>query len=592
MSVRLRVALVISAVVLAGGMGFGQGVVAAADQTPGAGQDAQTGEITTLRTSVRRVVVDVVVTDRQGRAVPGLKEDDFQVEEDHVPQKVMSFEANGFSKAMTYVPPALPAEPVNTYVNLPTTPELGPLYVLLYDLVNMDSEENHQNQITARQELVKFIEDKPAGARYAIFANSDGLHLVCGFTSDKSKLFDAIDPKSNKPHMPKVFLMGENLGRGDEVKSIGVFHALARYLSGMPGRKNLIWFAGRFPLSFYPDTLQGTNYAAEVKSTLNLLMQEQISLYPVSVNGAEVENPKGPNGLEGGGEVVSARGPDGVAVKSGPSAAGKGSGAGGGVSYVSASYNNMDRIAEETGGRAYYSTNHVAEALRDATENGDSYYTLSYAPSHKEFDGKLRKIEVKLEEKGYTLEYRRSYFAVPDWEEPVGKKAEKRAAATASGPARSASDAMSAAMRRGAPTEHRLIFGLHVMPEGSGLVNASSQGAGRGQSHGGQSLTLDYTVMTHQLMLNGALPVRLEVASTTYDSEGNELAEAVDETGDGAGSAGAPAAKSFRVEQKIGAPAVARWLRVAIRDLNTNRIGAMEVALPVSAEGHDAAAQR
>ena len=33
------------------------------------------------------------------------------------------------------------------------------------------------------------------------------------------------------------------------------FRTLARYLRGIPGRKNLIWFSGSFPISLDPDAL-------------------------------------------------------------------------------------------------------------------------------------------------------------------------------------------------------------------------------------------------------------------------------------------------------------------------------------------------
>ncbi len=94
---------------------------------------------TILRTTVRRVVLDVVVTDSKGAPVRGLTRSDFAVAEDGQPQTVLSFEASGFNAGMDYVPPKLPPQPPNTFMNLPTTPEKGPLYVLLYDMVNMDN---------------------------------------------------------------------------------------------------------------------------------------------------------------------------------------------------------------------------------------------------------------------------------------------------------------------------------------------------------------------------------------------------------------------------------------------------------------------
>ncbi len=170
----------------------------------------------TLRTTVRRVIVDVVVTDKDGKPVPGLTRKDFTVLKDDKPQQVLSFDAQGYSSSMDYQPPKLPREPVNTFVNLPKTPEKGPLYVLLYDLNNMDNEDQmaltinqHEDQIRGRQQVIKFIQSKPEGARFAIFVSSDRLHLVQGFTSDKQRLYAALDPHGAR-NMPMIYRAKES----------------------------------------------------------------------------------------------------------------------------------------------------------------------------------------------------------------------------------------------------------------------------------------------------------------------------------------------------------------------------------------------
>lgn len=81
----------------------------------------------TLKTSVNRVLVDVVVTGAHGNPVHGLTKSDFVVAEDGVPQKVLAFDVHNFDE-MTYVPPKLPALGPDAFVNLPPTPERGPLY--------------------------------------------------------------------------------------------------------------------------------------------------------------------------------------------------------------------------------------------------------------------------------------------------------------------------------------------------------------------------------------------------------------------------------------------------------------------------------
>lgn len=80
-------------------------------------------------------------------------------------------------------------------------------------------------------------------------------------------------------------------------------------------------------------------------------------------------------------------------------------------SRLSANQIAMETIAQETGGRAFYNTNALNDAVKDAVGNGSHYYTLAYLPSNDKNDGKFRRIRVSLAEDNYTLSYRRGYFA-------------------------------------------------------------------------------------------------------------------------------------------------------------------------------------
>ena len=278
--------------------------------SPTAGEAARP-DATVFKANVRRVVVDVVVTDSKGQPVRGLTKADFSVAEDGKAQQILSFDANGFNPGMDYVPPKLPAEPPNTFVNLPQTPEKGPLYVLLLDLVNMDNQDQQVSlgdfsiQMTARQQMVKFIKDKPEGARFALFVWSDGLHLVQGFTSDKAQLMATIDPNNPSPHLPKVFTMGQNFGANNTIETLRVLNYIADYLDGLPGRKNLIWFTGGFPLTLFPGQTNAPAYIEETKTTLDLMAKDQIAIYPVDARGVIVGNPHAPTGATGGAAVAT-----------------------------------------------------------------------------------------------------------------------------------------------------------------------------------------------------------------------------------------------------------------------------------------------
>jgi VWFA-related protein len=581
-------------------------------------QSSSSGAATTLfKTTVRRLVLDVVVTDAAGKPVHGLTKDDFSIAEDGRPQKTLFFEANGFDRGMDYLPPKLPAEPVNTFVNLPKTPEKGPLYVLLYDLANMDNPDQQVSpgdfsiQMTARQQLVKFIEGKPEGARFCIFVWSDGLHLIQGFTSDKVQLMAAVDPHSPRPHLPQVFMMGQNSGANNVHETLRVLNYIAGYLNGLPGRKNLIWFSGAFPLTLFPSNDDSPVYIDQIKTTLDRIAQDQIAIYPVDARGVLVANPRAATGDTGGGGLSSDARDKGLSAPGGGSrtaaaaAASQGTTGGDGISLVAHSYMIQDEIARATGGRAFHSTNGVAGALLDATEDGSSYYTMTYSPSNQVYDGKLRKISVSLDKKGYQLAYRRAYYG-SDTDVPI---ATPKSQASLPPPPRKPGDTLYANMEHGAPMAHQLIFGTHIHAVGSPAMGTAEQMAElatqpayfkvRRKSAQPKALVpmrlqryaVDYTVMAHQLLAasGGAVP-SLEVAAAAYDSDGQMLNAIVNNaTPEASNAATTQPQKAYRIQQEFDVPLTAASIRVAVRDTNTNRIGAMEIKLPLAPENESAA---
>jgi len=73
----------------------------------------------------------------------------------------------------------------------------------------------------------------------------------------------------------------------------------------------------------------------------------------------------------------------------------------------------MGDVAEATGGKAFYNTNGIQQAVEAAVEQGSSYYMFSYSSDNGSVDGKFRKLRVSHARKGYRLAYRRGYYAEP-----------------------------------------------------------------------------------------------------------------------------------------------------------------------------------
>lgn len=578
--------------------------------TPAAQAPTASEPHTVLRTTVRRVVLDVVVTGPKGAPVPGLTKGDFTVTEDGKPQQILSFDANGFSPEMDYVPPTLPPQPPNTFISLPTTPERGPLYILLYDLDNIDTRDqqdtpdDHSAQLIARQQMMKFIKEKPEGARFAIYVRSDGLHLIQGFTSDKVLLYAAIDPHNPKPHIPPVFLMSENHGQGDRYSAVGTLHALALDMEGLPGRKNLIWFSSGFPLQLFAGELDGPSYREQTKETLDLLAHNQIAVYPVDARGVPLEDSHvalgdsvrsdaTPNGSSATGGNAAAAASAATAGPSGPAVQGE--------SAVMGSFQVMDAIAEQTGGRAFHGTNDVAGELVQATESGAVYYTLTYAPTNKEYNGNLRNIHVNLDKKGFEVAYRRSYYGMesPAAGESTPEAATKGRPDAAQPPA---ADTLSINMQHGAPQIHGLVFIVQAHKVGAPREGTPQEMAelatepayfrSRRKTAAAKPLApiplqkhvFNFEIPKRQFKNGSALD--LEVATAVFDADGRMMNAIVGVAKKDAGEASATgeASRFYRVEQDLEVPRGAASVRFAVRDTTNDRTGALEIKLPLAPE--------
>ena len=537
-----------------------------------------------FRANVRRVPVDVVVLDKNGNLVRGLTRDDFVVEEDRKPQNVLSFEFFD-GKTPAFVPPTIPPLPPNTYVDLPTAPERGPLYILYYDMVNTPL----TRQMEAHKQLLDFVDHAQPGTRFALFANMAGLHLVQGFTSDHALLHAAILSKGPGPHLPNVFLYGDVYGSEDAGAVLSNLKFIAEYMNGIPGRKNLLWLSSGFPIPVGP-TMTGHNSNTGVgggfsSSTMQIndltyleskgikeayaaLASSQLALYPVDLNG-----------VVGGGDALT-------------------------------DYQHENDIAEATGGHAYYSNNRVAELLDKAVENGESYYSLTYSPTNTKYDGSERHIRVTLADKNknYALTYRTVYFGVSDDE--VQESHAKQVVQQRFLAAKKA-DTLYATVEHGAPMMHDLLFVAHMDTIGKPRMASAEQMKQledspayfrtRKKSQNPKPLTpvnlqqyvINYDVIDPQFRAEAAQQKspELEFAAAAYNSDGmllnsilNKGAIASERRPDG------KVDHRFLAVQQLEVPPGAAYIRVVVRNPLNDRTGALEVKLPLKQQTQTAQA--
>ena len=552
-----------------------------------------------IHQSVRRVIVDVVVSDANGKPVSGLTSDDFSVFEDGKPQHIRSFDSHDFDSLTDSLPKPPSSLPSNTFVNLPTGPERGPLYVLLLDLLNMEVEDQPQ----AREQLLKFVRSKPLGTRFAVFVVSDGLHLVQGFTENRNLLADAVDPKNPHSHMPRIFLYAANFRPYISIPR--VLMGVAKFLAPLSGHKNIIWLSESFPSSILPTATagsEGVNFYEEVKQATDMLAQGQIAVYPIDVRGVTVTSPSGsifgngnsnPNAISGSGRSLIDS-----AANSGPVSGAQS--ANSADAALNARYMTEQEIASSTGGRAFYNTNDITAALSEATEIGGHYYTLMYSPTNPNYNGHLRRIHVELASRGYHLSYRHSYYGIPGVATPGPMKELHSAAELEPMPMSQAADSLSPNMEHGAPLAHQLLFRARIHTVSPPAKATSEQMANLADQPAFfrvrskdkpakplkpiqlQTYEIDYTV--------AARYPTLEVAAAAFDDDGKMLNGAVHRVVEDSAQFGAGKNREaiYRVQQRFDVPTGAVSLRVAVRDVSTDNVGALEVSLPLAREAQTA----
>ena len=85
----------------------------------------------------------------------------------------------------------------------------------------------------------------------------------------------------------------------------------------------------------------------------------------------------------------------------------------------------MEALAQRTGGKAYYNSNDLKNAIRGAIDDSKVTYVLGYYPAHNTWDGKFHELKVQVDRKGANVRRRLGYFAFAD--QPLTDK-EKKAA--------------------------------------------------------------------------------------------------------------------------------------------------------------------
>ena len=365
----------------------------------------------TFRVTTRLVEVSVVAETKDGEPARGLKAEDFKLYDNGEPQKIVFFSRE--TPPRRRLPGPLPP---NVYTNRfeQLGEDVAGVTVILFDGLNTPL----VDQVYARQQILKFLRQLRPGDRVALYVMGRGPRVIKDVSGDAGALAAALEhykpeqrPSLDAPlYDPSLtpvahfnawlgeltFHLTDYFDRDRAFRTVRALTAIARHLERLPGRKNLLWVSGSFPISVagssipLPERLKrsaSTGKWPETDRLMRALSRANLAIYPVDARGLIA-----PRNYRADSRTVTAD------------------------DHLKDAqiFSVMRKLAARTGGRAFYQNNDLVQAFRRATDDVRATYTLGYYPSHDEWNGRFREIRVEVARPEVKLLHRSGYFAQPD----------------------------------------------------------------------------------------------------------------------------------------------------------------------------------
>ncbi|MGB9454966.1 MAG: VWA domain-containing protein [Bryobacteraceae bacterium] len=316
-----------------------------------------------------RIGLDVVVTDKSARPLPGLQQEDFTLLDNKLPQKIVSFQAAG--GAATTDPPVE--------------------VILLVDAVNISF-----SKVTyAREEIKKFLlrngGELPLPVSVAYLSDS-------GMTMDEASrdgnaLIAGID--KNKNALRTIGSAQGFYGATDRQKlSIRGLGQLVDYGTARPGRKLVVWISPGWPLLTGPgvelSSKDQQGFFKNIVAVSDGLRRARITLYHID-----------PLGMADAGGVRTSYY---KAFLKGVRTA----------KQVELADLSLQVLAVQSGGRVLNTGNDVAGEIATCIADANAFYVLSFDGLAGDGPNEYHALEVKIDKPGLTARTRSGYYAQPE----------------------------------------------------------------------------------------------------------------------------------------------------------------------------------
>jgi VWFA-related protein len=411
----------------------------------------------TFSSNTELVLVPVHVLDGAGRPMRELKQQDFVLKSDGVPQRIALFDEVQTSST----PPPQPAAAKRADAKQPAAPRFSNFYedgapeqllIVAIDMLNTPV----MMQGWARDQLIKYLQHNPPRLPVEVVAiTPSGLRQVHAFTSDtaaliesikhvqshisqrdtRERLFPHLDQGGNIDSYSSLVTAQQERQAFDDLRNVDngsvtlhSFEQIAWAYSGIPGRKTVLWLTSGFPiLQEVPDgaAMIGHTQVApggmagsfnqtgiipvsagrhlsnqllpDLQRAFTTMNRSNVVVYPIDVAGLPLEDMwdiSQPPGLYTHPELSHF----------GPAL----------PDESAADRDGMKELARRTGGNTCTAGNSLSECLDQALTESTDYYLLGfYVPQQQRKDG-WHKLKVSVNPGHGEVRARSTYYLHPE----------------------------------------------------------------------------------------------------------------------------------------------------------------------------------
>ena len=375
-----------------------------------------------LRSQSNLVRIDVEVTDKSGKPIKGLRQDQFTVYDDGKAQPISIFSYSDIESMET-------ASADNSHpITIPVDNE-GPkaisaesasdqardhrLVVLFFDFTSMQTDD----LIRAHDAAEKFIRHQMTPADLvAMVGFSSNLSVIVNFTNDRAALEKGvarIRPGVSSELGTPLYAAAENgeydvqqytgdAFTADETEfnvfntdqKLAAIEGIVNVLSGTPGRKLLVEFTGGI-------TQTGEENRTALRAATDAANRADVSIYSIDARGLFSTPPGGD---------TTANAATGTSMFTGASVFHQ-------TDQREDSRDTLATLSSDTGGRAFFDLGDLSDAFPEIQKANNGYYLIGYTlPNGIKLDGSWHAIRVKVNAPGAHVHFRNGYYAPRDFQ--------------------------------------------------------------------------------------------------------------------------------------------------------------------------------